>query len=240
MDTSKDNGAVRGRRRWNLKTALNPRRFTPSAKRAVITSALALVMLVAATPVNPAALFRDGQPLQKAAAVGGAVLFAALGMIAVHNIAREVGRRTRIRLSASHAGAIRLAISIVGYATVAILALDELGVRVDQLLLGGAVTGVIIGIASQQSLGNVFAGLMLVISRPFTVGDHLTVHSGSLGGPLEGYVTEMGLVYLTLEGDDGVIRVPNTAVLNSAVAPNSRAHSEEPSQSAETDQANTA
>ncbi len=150
------------------------------------------------------------------------MLFIVFGAMAVQNISREAARRTRVRLSASHAGAIRLAISLMGYAAVAVLALGELGVRVDQLLVGGAVTGVIIGIAAQQSLGNVFAGLMLVIARPFTIGDHVIVYSGTLGGPLEGHVVEMGLVYLTLESDGGPIRLPNTAVLNSAVAPNSR------------------
>ncbi|MEU5853405.1 mechanosensitive ion channel family protein [Saccharopolyspora shandongensis] len=56
----------------------------------------------------------------------------------------------------------------------------------------------IIGIAAQQSLGNVFAGLMLATARPFNLADHLIIHSGTPGGPLEGRVTEVGLVYLTL------------------------------------------
>jgi small conductance mechanosensitive channel len=180
------------------------------------------VMLVAAAPLSPSDLFRQGPPYQRLIAVTGAVVFLAVGMLAVRNIAKEAGRRTRLRISASHAGAMRLAISLAGYVAVMIIALDELGVQLGQLLFGGAVTGVIIGIASQQSLGNVFAGLMLVISRPFAVGDHVVVHSGGLGGPLEGCVIEMGLVYLTLENEEGLIRLPNTAVLNSAVAPNSR------------------
>ncbi|MGP4014295.1 mechanosensitive ion channel family protein [Saccharopolyspora sp. 5N708] len=207
------------------------RRLTADAKRAIGASVLVLVMLVGAAALDPAELFRNGQPYQRAAAVAGAVVFLAVGMIAVHNIAREARRRTRLRMPASHAGAIRLVVSLVGYVAVALTALNELGVQLDQLLLGGAVTGVIIGIASQQSLGNVFAGVMLVIARPFTVGDHLIVYSGTLGGPLEGQVTEMGLVYLTLENDDGLIRLPNTAVLNSAVAPNSGGRATESDQS---------
>jgi hypothetical protein len=49
------------------------------------------------------------------------------------------------------------------------------------------------------------------------------VYSGALGGPHEGRVVEMGLVYLTLETDQGLIRLPNSAVLNSGVAPNGKA-----------------
>ncbi|GAA2805075.1 mechanosensitive ion channel family protein [Saccharopolyspora taberi] len=221
-------GDTGDRKNWRqtVTSAMRKHRLTPDAKRAIAASALALAMLVTAALVDPAALLRHGEPLQKAAAIGGAIVFAALGIVAVQNIAREAVSRTRLRLTASHAGAIRLLISLVGYITVAVLTLGELGVRMDQLLLGGAVTGVILGIAAQQSLGNVFAGLMLVIARPFAIGDHVIVHSGTLGGPLEGRVTEMGLVYLTVEGDDGPIRLPNTAVLNSAVAPNSRNRSQ--------------
>jgi small-conductance mechanosensitive channel len=223
---SPNNEPDAGNRSWrrNIRLSLKPRRLTADAKRGVGATLLALVMLVTAALIDPAALFRNGQPLYKAAAIGGAIVFVALGSVAVQSIAREAGRRARVRLSASHAGAIRLVISLAGYALVAVLMLGELGVRVDQLLLGGAVTGVIIGIAAQQSLGNVFAGLMLATARPFNLGDHLIIHSGTLGGPLEGRVTEVGLVYLTLKSDDGMIKLPNTAVLNSAIAPNNGIH----------------
>ncbi|SDX37263.1 Mechanosensitive ion channel [Saccharopolyspora shandongensis] len=218
------------RRRRNIRLPLKPRQLTADAKRGVGATLFVVVMLVAAALIDPAALFRDGQPLYKAAAIGGAIVFVALGSVAVQSLAREAGRRARVRLSASHAGAIRLVLSLAGYALVAVLMLGELGLRVDQLLLGGAVTGVIIGIAAQQSLGNVFAGLMLATARPFNLGDHLIIHSGTLGGPLEGRVTEVGLVYLTLESDDGMIKLPNTAVLNSAIAPNNGTHTPETDQ----------
>jgi small conductance mechanosensitive channel len=203
--------------------ARSKRRLSGEAKRGIGTSAFAVVMLVAASVVNPSGLFRSGEAYQKLIAVGGALIFIAVGAVAVHNIANESARRTRLRMSASHAGAIRLTISLAGYLAVAVMGLNELGVQLGQLLVGGALTGVIIGIAAQQSLGNVFAGLMLVISRPFIVGDHIIVHSGGLGGPHEGRVIEMGLVYLTIKTQTGLIRLPNTAVLNSAVAPNGHA-----------------
>ncbi|EQD82923.1 mechanosensitive ion channel-like protein [Saccharopolyspora erythraea NRRL 2338] len=211
-----------GRRGWWRAPRLKPRRPSADVKRGAVASALAVAMIVAAAVVDPAALFRHGSALYKTAAIAGAIVFVVLGAVAVQSLAREAGRRTRVRLSPSHAGALRLVVSLAGYALVAVVALGELGVRVDQLLLGGAVTGVIIGIAAQQSLGNVFAGLMLVTARPFTLGDHLVIHSGTLGGPLQGRVTEMGLVYLTLESDEGPVKLPNTAVLNSAIAPNNK------------------
>ena len=52
--------------------------------------------------------------------------------------------------------------SSVGYLAVLLVALDLFEVPVGHLLVGGAVTGVVVGIAAQQSLGNLFAGLVLL------------------------------------------------------------------------------
>lgn len=212
--------------------APKPPRMSPDAKRAIGASMLAVALLVAAYLLRAGELFSSREPYQKLIAVGGALLFIAVSVVAVRNVAAETAQRSRRRLTASHAGAIRLAVSLGGYLLVALITLNQLGVQLGQLLVGGALTGVIIGIASQQSLGNLFAGLVLVFARPFTVGDRLQVHSGALGGPHEGEVIEMGLVYLTLQNEHGVIRLPNSAVLNSAVAPNGVDHPVGPGQAA--------
>lgn len=77
--------------------------------------------------------------------------------------------------------------------------LGLLTIPVQQLLVGGALTGVIVGIAAQQPLSKLFAGLVLLITRPLAVEQWVRIHSGALGGPLEGSVIEMGLIYTTLQ-----------------------------------------
>ena len=52
-----------------------------------------------------------------------------------------------------------------------------------RLLLSGAVIGVVLGLAAQQSLGNVVARLVLLLTRPFQAGQEITVRSGALAGP---------------------------------------------------------
>jgi hypothetical protein len=50
------------------------------------------------------------------------------------------------------------------------------------------------------------------------VGQRIRVYSGALGGPLDGLVIELGLIYATLSTDDGgILRIPNTGLLNSAI-----------------------
>ena len=62
-----------------------------------------------------------------------------------------------------------------------------LGLPFERLLLGGAVTGVILAIAPpQQALSNTFAGVVLLVARPFNPGDHLRIRSGALGGEFDG------------------------------------------------------
>jgi hypothetical protein len=43
------------------------------------------------------------------------------------------------------------------------------------------------------------------------------VHSGALGGPLEGKIADIGLIYTTLRSDSDTVLIPNAALLNSAL-----------------------
>jgi small-conductance mechanosensitive channel len=115
--------------------------------------------------------------------------------------------------------ALRLITLVVGYLFIALILLGMLDVPVGHLLLGGAVTGVIVGIAAQQSLGNVFAGMVLLMTRVFRVGDQVRIRSGPLGGEINGVISGMGLSYVVLEAEDGRLHLPNSQVLSAAVGP---------------------
>ena len=77
----------------------------------------------------------------------------------------------------------------------------------------------LLGIAGQQSMANLFAGIVLLVSRPFNVGERIRVRSGAMGGVMEGTVTEIGLTYVRLDTGDGVLALPNSQVLAAAVGP---------------------
>ena len=112
-----------------------------------------------------------------------------------------------------------MTISVAGYILILILTLDLLGVSVQHLLLGGTIVGVVLGIALQQILANVFAGVVLLMAHPFSVGRRIRIKSGSLGGELVGLVTNVILTYVVLELEDGPLNVPNAGVLAAAVGP---------------------
>jgi small-conductance mechanosensitive channel len=125
----------------------------------------------------------------------------------------------------AHAAVVRYTIVLVGSIAVLFITLGLLNVPIDQLLVGGAVTSIILGIAAQQSLGNVFSGLVLLLSHPFGVGDAVSFRSGAFSGEIEGIVTEIGISYVRIETADGMIQLPNSQVLASAVGP---AHQDAP------------
>lgn len=161
--------------------------------------------------------------------VGLAVVFAVAGAVATRSIARELARVSEARGGIAAASAIRLICLIVGYGVVGLGILTLLRLNLGNLVVGGAVTGVIIGIAAQQTLGNFFAGLVLLFARPYAPGQRVTVRSGAMGGPFEGTIVDAGLMYTTIRTNDGTVSMPNAGLLAAAIGP-----STEPDQRATT------
>jgi small-conductance mechanosensitive channel len=148
-----------------------------------------------------------------------AVVFCVLAIIAVLGTSGKVRNFLAPRLGSAHAAIVRYAILLVGIIIVLVLTLQLCRVPVGQLVVGGALTSVLLGIAAQQSLSNIFAGMVLLLSRPFHVGDHILLRAGALGGELKGTVTEIGITYIRLDTGDSVMSVPNSQVLAAAVGP---------------------
>jgi small-conductance mechanosensitive channel len=161
------------------------------------------------------------QTLHETIAVVGAVVFLVSAVIAVRSGTSDVIGLVQVpgRLGDARAGTFRLLCLLFGYTLTVLCALSLLHVSVTHLLLGGVLTGVILGIAAQQVLANLFAGVMLLFARPFAVGDELQIRSGALGGPIVGRVTGMTLTYVRVLTKVGPVLVPNAAVLAAAVGP---------------------
>ena len=87
------------------------------------------------------------------------------------------------------------------------------------LAVGGAFTAVIVGLAAQQTLGNLIAGTVLLSARPFRVGERVRLQGGGIAGQIEGIVSSLGLLYTTFAQGDDQVMVPNSVVLNVAIVP---------------------
>jgi len=151
--------------------------------------------------------------------LGLAIVFVVFGIMAGRAVARELSRVSSGRAGVAAGSAIRLICLILTYLTVGLGLLALLQVDLGNLLVGGAVTGIVVGIAAQQTLGNFFAGLVLFFARPYVPGQRVKVHSGGLGGPFIGVIVGAGLLYTFIETKAGVVSLPNAGLLASAIGP---------------------
>ncbi len=117
------------------------------------------------------------------------------------------------------AGTVGFLIRLLTMLAVVTVALRIAGLDPQTLALGGAFTAVVVGLAAQQTLGNLIAGTVLLSARTFRVGERIRLQGGPLAGSVEGIVRELGLLHTTLARGDDAIMVPNSVVLSVAVVP---------------------
>jgi small conductance mechanosensitive channel len=142
-----------------------------------------------------------------------------LGWAIARDFGRGLGPPLFRRLDPATAGTVGFLIRLATVALALLVALSVAGVDAGTLAVGGAFTALVVGLAGQQTLGNLVAGTVLLSARPFRVGDRVRFQGGPLAGQLEGTVSALGLLYTTLARGDGEIMVPNSVVLNVAVMP---------------------
>ena len=154
----------------------------------------------------------------KLVAAVAAILFCLFAIIASLALAGRARNALQPVTGSAHAAVVRYSIVLAGAILTLVTGLALFKIPVGQLIVGGALTTILIGIAAQQSLSNIFAGLVLLLSRPFNVGETIQLRSGAMGGLIEGTVTEIGLTYLRLDSADGPMSLPNAQVLAAAVS----------------------
>ena len=160
-------------------------------------------------------LFGIDAPIRAAAAV--ALLLIGFGL------ARDFGRMFAPalfrRMDPGTAGTVGFLIRLFLAIVAMLVALRVGGVTNQNLVPAAAASAVIIGLAAQQTLGNLFAGVVLLSARPFVVGERVRLQGGDLAGEMEGTVASLGLLHTVLSNGEDQILVPNRSVLNVAIVP---------------------
>jgi small conductance mechanosensitive channel len=198
----------------------------PYLIRAAVLGAIAIAAGVVA---SLAGQFRDlkfeddpATSTEKIVTIVCAAVVLLAGVAAVRSVGTAIRKGLTAHGDAGRAAPIAFGVSILGYAIILLIVMGLFGVRLEKLLVGTALTGVILGIAAQQSLGNLFAGIVLLAARPFAVGERVLLRSGPLGGEYEGLIVDMSLLYVKMLTDMGPVLLPNAAVLTAAVGPGAR------------------
>jgi small-conductance mechanosensitive channel len=161
------------------------------------------------------------------------------GYLAIGIISNQIKRGISRTSGAERGATVATAFRFIGYIILAFVVLGLVGITGTQLLAGGTFTGLVLGLASQQTLSNVFAGLLILTSRPFLVGSRITISTWQWGFALPSYppkffsdnllipgytgvVEDIRLNYTTIRLDDGIqVKVPNSIVIQASVVDHS-------------------
>ncbi len=140
-----------------------------------------------------------------------------LGVAAV--LARTIDRRIMGRDSSPEAltryrvlrRTITVSIVTIGLLS-ALLVIPQVRAIAGGLLASSAILGLIVGFASQRTLGNFVAGLMIAITQPLRLGDWVEI--GGVGGSVE----EIGLMYTFIRTDDNArLVIPNEKLASDTI-----------------------
>jgi small-conductance mechanosensitive channel len=147
------------------------------------------------------------------------LIIAAAVFVAVSLLARlidwRLSRRTLAPESATRYRILRrsvmVTILVVGFFS-SLLVIPQVRAIAGGLLASSAVLGVIIGFASQRTLGNFVAGLLIAIAQPVRLGDRVT-YEGE-----DGIVEEIGLTYTYIRTQDRTrLVVPNEKLASDTI-----------------------
>ena len=104
-----------------------------------------------------------------------------------------------------------------GFILTLVVALGQFGVQTTSIIAVLGAAGLAIGLALQGTLSNVASGIMLLLLRPFSVGDWIETNS------ISGTVREIGLFATQIDTFDNIyITVPNSSIWSATIINNSR------------------
>ncbi len=159
-----------------------------------------------------------------------AAIVVASGGALTYLVERWLNRLTARRIGARSSTSIRFLTRLVLYLSLSLGVLAALGVSLSSAVFGSAFLSVILGLAGQNFLANLIAGIGLVIFHPFEVGDQIqfvtwqfsvlmpSFAHEAMKPAYQGRVTDINLAYTTLVTDDGVpLEVPNGILIQAAI-----------------------
>ncbi|MEA2275647.1 MAG: small conductance mechanosensitive channel [Solirubrobacteraceae bacterium] len=190
-----------------------------AVKRARLELAVLLPLLVGVLTAYAYRAKLFGPAYDTPVRIGTVLALIMLGWQFARDVGRSVGPTLFRHLDPATAGTFGFLIRLVFVCAAVIVALRVAGLDPRTLAVGGAFTAVIVGLAAQQTLGNLIAGTVLLSARPFRVGERVRLQGGPLAGQVEGVVSSLGLLYTTFSQGDDQVMVPNSVVLNVAIVP---------------------
>lgn len=135
-------------------------------------------------------------------------------IIALKYLENKLADRTETKIDDIIIDLLNKFAGVIVYSIAIILALDVLGVNVMPFVAGAGVAGIAIGFAAKDTLSNLIAGILLIVDRPFEIGDRIEVWSAPAGSASWGDVVDIGLRATKIKTTDNiVIIIPNNEIM---------------------------
>ena len=142
-----------------------------------------------------------------------ALLILIIGFKVVNVLTKKlVNSKALNKLEGSARSFIKSLVGIVAKVLIGIVALSVMGVPMTSIITVVGSCGLAVGLALQGSLANIAGGLVLLLVKPFKVGDFI------MSGDIAGTVTEIGIFNTKVRTvDNRMIIVPNSTISNATV-----------------------
>lgn len=133
-----------------------------------------------------------------------------IGVSSIQMIAFMLRRSLRKQLSRQRMMLITRTVIYTGYTGLVLIVVKEFNYDLTALFGAAGVVGIVIGVASQTSIGNIISGLFLVGEKSFEIGDVVRI------GDKSGTVYSIDLLSIKIKTFDNLlIRIPNQSVISS-------------------------
>lgn len=116
------------------------------------------------------------------------------------------------KISPIFATLVRKTLKVIVWAIAAICILQDFGVDLTPVIAGLGISGVVLGLALQETIASFFSGFIIAVKRPFEIGDYVSI------GGTEGTVKTMDIMGISLTtGDNKLITMSNKNVWGSVI-----------------------
>ncbi|MCP4692016.1 MAG: mechanosensitive ion channel family protein [Desulfobacterales bacterium] len=135
-------------------------------------------------------------------------------LIVLKYLEKNVASKTRTRMDDIIFSLLSKFTGVFIFSIALIMALDMIGVNVMPFITGAGVAGLAIGFAAKDTLSNFIAGILLIIDRPFEVGDRIEIWNSPSNSARWGDVLDIGLRATRIRTTDNIIVIiPNNEIM---------------------------
>jgi len=157
------------------------------------------------------------------------------GYLAIRIVDGIIERVVEPTIGATRARGVKNLFQVVAAVIMVVFIFAMYGVNLTAALIGAGFLGIVLGLAAQQVLGNIFAGLSMLVSKPFEIGDRVTIATSSYGltgstyahesqtNGFTGVIQDVGIFFTRVLLDNGAPAVfPNSVVVGALIVNHSK------------------